>query len=66
MDMNLVVDLIHSLAFISLAIFCVVLNSEMRLLKQYVAIVAKNPTKARRLNFEKFKKEQKQWNRKII
>ena len=60
MDMNLVVDLIHSLAFISLAIFCVVLNSEMRLLKQYVAIVAKNPTKARRLNFEKFKKEQKQ------
>ena len=60
MDMNLVVDLIHSLAFIGLAVFCVVLNSEIRLLKQYIAMASKNPTRARRLSFEKFKKEQKQ------
>ena len=60
MDIHLIVDLLHTVALLGLATFCVLLSSELRILKKYVSVVSKNPAKARKLSFEKFKKSEKQ------
>ena len=60
MDMHLIVDIAHTIALVSLAVFCASTNRDLKILVKYVSTVGRNPAKARRISFEKFKNDKKQ------
>ena len=55
MDMHLIVDIAHTLALVGLSFFYVKMSKELKTLERYMSTIARNPAKARRMTFEKFK-----------
>ena len=60
MNLELIVDIIHTLAFASLAVAYHKLNRSHNKLIEYVSVVARNPSKARKNPFHSFKTKSEQ------
>lgn len=59
MELDLIVDVLHTIAIVSLGYLAFSSKREHESLIKYIAIVARNPMKARKTSFEKFKNSEK-------